>query len=74
MEAILAFAKENGFEQLNLEVRSSNARAIHLYEKHGFRKLCTFPHFFEINGEYIDFDLMNLELNTADDRIEGNMR
>ena len=63
METILAFAKENGFEQLNLEVRSSNARAIHLYEKYGFRKLCTLPHFFKINGEYIDFDLMNLELN-----------
>ena len=73
-EAVLAFAKENGFEQLNLEVRSSNARAIRLYEKHGFRKLCTFPRFFKINGEYIDFDLMNLELNTVDDRIEGNMR
>ena len=73
-EAVLVFAKENGFEQLNLEVRSSNARAIRLYEKYGFRKLCTFPHFFKINGEYIDFDLMNLELNTADDRIEGNMR
>ena len=61
MEAILAFAKENGFEQLNLEVRSSNIRAIHLYEKYGFRKLCTFPRFFKINGEYIDFDLMNLD-------------
>lgn len=61
MEAILAFAKENGFEQLNLEVRSSNTRAIRLYEKYGFRKLCTFPRFFKINGEYIDFDLMNLD-------------
>ena len=68
MEVILAFAKENGFEQLNLEVRSSNARAIRLYEKDGFRKLCTFPHFFKINGEYIDFDLMNLELNTPDNQ------
>lgn len=57
---IFAFAKENGFEQLNLEVRSRNIRAIHLYEKYGFRKLCTFPHFFKINGEYIDFDLMKL--------------
>ena len=66
MEAILAFAKENGFEQLNLEVRSSNVRAIHLYEKYGFRKLCTFPHFFKINGKYVDFDLMNLELNETD--------
>ena len=68
MEVILAFAKENCFEQLNLEVRSSNARAIRLYEKYGFRKLCTFPHFFKINGEYIDFDLMNLELNTPDNQ------
>lgn len=34
-----------------------------LYEKYGFRKLCTFPHFFKIDGKYIDFDLMNLELN-----------
>ena len=65
MEAVLAFARENGFEQLNLEVRSSNARAIHLYEKYGFQKLCTFPHFFKIDGEYIDFDLMNLELNLS---------
>ena len=68
MEVILAFAKENCFEQLNLEVRSSNARAIRLYEKYGFRKLCTFPHFFKINGEYVDFDLMNLERNEADDK------
>lgn len=74
MEAILAFAKENGFEQLNLEARSDNARAIRLYEKYGFRKLCTFPHFFKINGEYVDFDLMNLELNTADNRIGENAR
>ena len=73
-EAVLSFAKENGFEQLNLEVRSSNTRAIRLYEKYGFRKLCTFPHFFKIDGEYIDFDLMNLELNTADDHIGKNTR
>ena len=74
MEVILAFAKENGFEQLNLEVRSDNVRAIHLYEKYGFRKLCMFPHFFKINGEYIDFDLMNLELNVAVNQVDGNMR
>ena len=73
MEAILDFAKENGFEQLNLEVRSSNARAIHLYEKYGFRKLCTFPHFFKINGEYIDFDLMNLELNPIGTAAHGDL-
>lgn len=69
MEAVLAFAKENGFEQLNIEVRSSNTRAIRLYEKYGFRKLCTFPNFFKINGASIDFDLMNLELNTENKEI-----
>lgn len=62
MEAILAFARENGFEQLNIEVRSDNVRAVHLYEKFGFRKLCTFPAFFKIDGKNIDFDLMNLTL------------
>ena len=66
MEAILAFAKEKGFEQLNLEVRSDNIRAIRLYEKYGFQKLCTFPRFFKINEEYIDFDLMKLELNSLE--------
>ena len=27
-----------------------------------------FPHFFKINGEYIDFDLMNLALKAADSK------
>ena len=70
-ETVLAFAKENGFAQLNLEVRSDNIRAIRLYEKFGFRKLCTFPCFFKINGESIDFDLMNLELNAEKDKTKG---
>ena len=63
-----------GCEDMENTWGSDNARAVRLYEKYGFRKLCTFPRFFKINGEYIDFDLMNLELNEADDRIEGNMR
>lgn len=62
MKEILKFAEANGFEQLNLEVRSDNTRAIRLYEKFGFQKLCTFPAFFKINGQYIDFDLMNLQV------------
>ena len=68
-EAVLAFAKKNGFEQLNLDVRSDNARAIRLYEKYGFRKLCTFPDFFRIHSESMDFDLMNLELNTENKEV-----
>lgn len=61
-EKILEFAAENNFEQLNLEVRSDNTRAIRLYEKYGFKKLCTFPAFFKLNGQYIDFDFMNLQI------------
>lgn len=62
MKYILAFAKETGVEQINLEVRSDNKRAIALYKKFGFHKLCTFPGFFKINGELVDFDFMNLDL------------
>ena len=61
-EGVLAFAREAGIEQVNLEVRSDNRRAIALYERLGFRKLCTFPGFFKINGELIDVDVMNLDL------------
>ena len=61
-EAVLAFARENGFAQLDIEVRSDNIRAIRLYEKFGFRKLCTFPAFFRIGGQDIDFDVMLLQL------------
>ena len=60
-QGVLDFAREAGIEQVNLEVRSDNKRAIALYEKLGFRKLCTFPGFFKIRGELIDFDLMNLD-------------
>ena len=62
MKYILSFAKSSGVEQINLEVRSDNNRAIALYKKFGFHKLCTFPGFFKINGELVDFDLMNLDL------------
>lgn len=42
---------------------SDNTRAIRLYEKFGFQKLCTLPAFFKINGQDIDFDLMALCLS-----------
>ena len=64
-QGVLDFAKKAGIEQVNLEVRSDNKRAIALYEKLGFRKLCTFPGFFKMNGELIDFDFMNLDLVTT---------
>ena len=64
-EGVLAFAREAGVQQVNLAVRNDNKRAIALYERLGFRKLCTFPDFFNINGELIDFDFMILSLSPA---------
>ena len=73
-EGVLAFARESGVEQVDLEVRSDNKRAIALYEKLGFRKLCTFPGFFKIHGELVDFDLMILQLCPPQDEAAGTVR
>lgn len=62
MEELISFARKIGVEIIELEVRCDNARAIHLYEKYGFRRIGTFPAFFKIKDEYIDFELMVLDL------------
>lgn len=62
MSKILDFAKENSFEIIDLQVRSDNLRAIHLYERYGFKKIGIHPVFFKINNEYISFDYMCLRL------------
>lgn len=60
MERLIAHAREQGIEIIELQVRSDNARAIRLYEKFGFVKLCRYPGFLKVNGERVDCDLMNL--------------
>lgn len=62
LNKILDFAKENSFEIMDLQVRSDNLRAIHLYEKFGFQKIGMHPAFFKINGEYVSFDYMYLKV------------
>ena len=62
LREILNFANDNGLEILDLQVRSDNYAAIHLYEKFGFKKLCTYPGFIKIEDQYIDFDYMYLTL------------
>lgn len=62
LEGILAFAKANGFEVIDLQVRSDNHRAISLYEKFGFRQLCRYPGFCKIGDNAIDYLLMYLPL------------
>lgn len=59
MEKLLDFAFNKAHtEIISLEVRSDNKRAIHLYEKYGFQKVGCFKGYFKINGEFIDFDIM----------------
>lgn len=62
LERVIQHAKEHQIEIIELEVRSDNERAIHLYEKYGFVKIGVYPGFFKMDGQYISFDLMNLYL------------
>ena len=62
LQKAIEFAKSHGIEIINLEVRSDNLRAIHVYKKFGFRKIGTSPAYFKIENSYIDFDIMYLDL------------
>lgn len=53
IEGILASAKQAGYEQVELDVVTENTRAIHLYEKFGFRKYGTRPHSFKCKMDSI---------------------
>lgn len=62
MERLIAHAREQGIEIIELNVRRDNIRAIRLYEKFGFVKIATYPGFMKVDGKLIDCDLMNLYL------------
>lgn len=55
VELAVQQARENGFEQLELGVFSDNTRAIHLYEKYGFKQYGIQPRAFKLkDGTYRD--------------------
>lgn len=60
---IIKFAEENCFEAIELQVRSDNFAAIHLYEKFGFEKIGAHPAFFKIGNDDIPFDFMYLKIH-----------
>ena len=62
LDNIIAFARENDFEIIDLQVRSDNKSAIHLYEKYGFKMIGEHPAFFKISEERITFTFMYLAL------------
>ncbi len=59
---ILNFAKTNNFEVIELQVRSDNLSAIHLYKKYGFIKIGEHSSFFKIKNKYLSFDYMILNI------------
>lgn len=63
LKRILSWAKEKKFEVIELQVRSDNLVAIHLYEKYGFQRIGSHPAFFKINNEYVSFDYMILKMD-----------
>lgn len=62
MKELIQYAKENGLEIINLDVRADNKQAIRLYEKFGFRHIGISPASFKIKEEYVDFAVMYLDL------------
>ncbi len=54
----LAWARAQGYEKITLSVFSTNARAIHVYEKLGFEREGVRRKQFRVRGEYVDDVLM----------------
>lgn len=62
LEEIIDYAKNHHIEVIDLEVKSDNIHAIHLYQKFGFEKIGYYPKYFKIDEQYSDAILMNLYL------------
>lgn len=56
IEEVCKIAKDNGIEQVELEVAANNRNAISLYEKLGFKKIATLPN----NMKYSDGTYTNV--------------
>lgn len=64
MSELIAFAKDAGYEQLELEVASCNLPAVNLYKKLGFNVYGERPHSLKLrDGSYFDELLMVLPLH-----------
>lgn len=62
MQNAIAWARENGFEKLTLDLYASSKTAQHLFENVGFHIIGTRTHHAKINGTYVDEILMEMEL------------
>ena len=64
MKFLISQAKTMGLKILTLEVDATNKRAIHVYEKMGFKETGRIPKGIKRNGKYIDQVIMTQELET----------
>lgn len=62
METLISQAKEWGLKLVKLSVFSTNERAIHVYEKVGFKEVGRYPNYIFKDGKYIDNLDMILEI------------
>jgi L-amino acid N-acyltransferase YncA len=62
LTCLIAQAKTIGLEILTIEAFSTNERALHVYEKVGFKQTGRRPKFFYRHGKYIDEVIMTQEL------------
>lgn len=62
LKALISHAKTIGLELLTLTVSSSNTRAIHVYERIGFKETGRIPHSLFKNGTYRDSIIMTKKL------------
>jgi len=62
LNTLLSEAKKMGLKIVFLNVFSTNKRAIHVYEKIGFKQTGRRPKFFFKNGKYIDDVIMAKEI------------
>jgi len=63
MQALIEAAKETAFEQIELDVVSTNSAAIALYQKYGFSQYGLLEHGMKYrDGSYADLLLMRLDL------------
>jgi RimJ/RimL family protein N-acetyltransferase len=62
LKTLIAQAHRMGLTVLTLSVFSTNKRAIHVYEKVGFKETGRIPKFFYKNGKYIDRLIMTKEI------------
>lgn len=58
LSAIAYHARDNGVEQLHLDVVVYNKSAIHCYERNGYTIYGTEPRIFKMNGDYCDCYVM----------------